>query len=338
MSDLGREIVVIGGGNVAMTTLRLSDKPKEDCRSRVRLFCLESREEMPAHVQEIEKAEAEEIEIGTGWGPIAIEGTEGKTGSVTFQRCVAVSDKEGSFAPTYDEQERMAVDAGAVILAIGQVPSEAVPGEGESVFLAGDIAGGQMSVVDAVTSGRAAERMDRHLGGDGSLSLRLCEHEPPSPRIGREDGFAPRARVPFACAAPEEGRTDFRQIEETYSAQDAIAEAKRCLQCDLRLAISLPVLPPERWLEYNRANVEQVAAIDGVFVLADADKKPTAIKGVADIREGLLEQIEASVEASFFLWEEDRMYIKRESELIQQHLQQYGELPGGGDDELDDLF
>jgi hypothetical protein len=32
------------------------------------------------------------------------------------------------------------------------------------------------------------------------------------------------------------------------------------------------------------------------------------------------------------------MYTKRESELIQQHLQQYGELPGGGDDDLDDLF
>ena len=47
---------------------------------------------------------------------------------------------------------------------------------------------------------------------------------------------------------------------------------------------------------------------------------------------------DAVTEAGYFLWEEDRMYTKRESELIQQHLSQYGELPGGAGDELDDLF
>ena len=91
-------------------------------------------------------------------------------------------------------------------------------------------------------------------------------------------------------------------------------------------------------MEFNRANVEQVPAVDGVFVLADAERKPTMIKGAADVRAGLLEKIETSAEAAFFHWEEDRMYTKRESELIQKYLKQYGELPGGGDDELDDLF
>ncbi|UCE59862.1 MAG: hypothetical protein JSU63_20760 [Phycisphaerales bacterium] len=120
--------------------------------------------------------------------------------------------------------------------------------------------------------------------------------------------------------------------------EEATAEAKRCLQCDLRLAIAQPPLPPEKWLPFDRGTVEQIPPVDGVFILADAEKKATMIKGMGDIRSGLMEKIDSGVEASFFMWEEDRMYTKRESELIQQHLSKYGELPGGGDDELDDLF
>jgi len=170
------------------------------------------------------------------------------------------------------------------------------------------------------------------------VSLQLADHAPPAAWIGREEGFAPRSRVSFPCAAPEERCTGFREIEGTYSAEDAVAEAKRCLQCDLRLMIAEPAAPPERWLELNRANVDQVPAAEGVFILAGPDKRPTAIKGTANIQAGLLERLAAGTEARLFLWEEDRMYTKRESELIQQHLKQYGELPGGGDDELDDLF
>ena len=84
--------------------------------------------------------------------------------------------------------------------------------------------------------------------------------------------------------------------------------------------------------------VETVPPIEGIFILADSEKKPIMIKGAANILEALLENLESQTEASFFLWEEDRMFSKRESELIQCHVEQYGELPGGGDDELDDLF
>ena len=348
--ELGQEIVVVGGGNVAidvaMTALRLSGGPRKDSRPSmgpsVRVFCLESREEMPAHAHEVAKAEAEGIEINCSWGPAAILGSQGEVSSVEFRRCLTVFDEQRNFAPTFDEQQRMTAAASAVILAIGQAPPESIPAEREGVFLAGDIAdapAGGGSAVHAIASARtAAERIDRHLGGDGRISLQLGEHAPPSARIGREEGFVPRSRVPFPYARPEERCTDFRQIEGTYSSEDALAEAKRCLQCDLRLMIARPTLPPERWLEFNRDNVDQVPDAEGVLVLADSSKKPTVIKGSANIRAGLLDKLESSAEASFFLWEEDRMYTKRESELIQQHLKQYGELPGGGDDELDDLF
>jgi NADPH-dependent glutamate synthase beta subunit-like oxidoreductase/Pyruvate/2-oxoacid:ferredoxin oxidoreductase delta subunit len=336
--DLGHKVVVVGGGNVAidvaMTARRLSG-------AAVRLFCLESRQEMPAHAQEIEKAEAEGVEINPGWGPAAVRGADNKTKGVEFRRCLTVFDERRNFAPTFDDQQTMSVDASAVILAVGQAPPESVPREQGGVFLAGDIAiksAGGGSVVQAVASARAAaERIDRYLGGDGDLSLRLEGRAPPSGWIGREEGFARRPRVPVPYAAPDERRHDFRPIEGTYSTEAAVAEARRCLQCDLRLTIAPPVLPPERWLEFNRANVEQVPATEGVFVLAGPDRKPIVIKGSTDIRAGLLERLESKGDAGYFLFEEDRMYTKRESELIQQHLKQYGALPGG-DDELDDLF
>jgi hypothetical protein len=96
--------------------------------------------------------------------------------------------------------------------------------------------------------------------------------------------------------------------------------------------------PPEEWLALDKSNVELAPNVEGVFVLADQGKKPCLIKGTENIRVGLLEALDARADAAFFMWEEDRMYTKRESELIQKHLQQHGELPGGGDDELDDLF
>ncbi len=336
---LGQEIIVVGGGNVAidvaMTALRLS-------RGTVRLFCLESREEMPAYDHEIEKAEAEGIEINCSWGPAAIKGADGNVRSMEFRRCLTVFDEQRNFAPTFDEQQRMTVDASAVILAIGQAPRDGIPAEQDGVFLAGDIADvstGGGSAIQAVASGRAAaERIDQYLGGDGQMSLQLGEHPPANPRIGREEGFAPRPRILFPCAAPEQRRTDFRQIEGTYPPEDAQAEARRCLQCDLRLTIAQPPLPPERWLEFNRPNVDEVPAVEGVFLLADSGKKPIVIKGTENVQAGLLDKLQSPAEACFFVWEEDRMYTKRESELIQQHLKQYGELPGGGDDELDDLF
>ncbi|MBN2563396.1 MAG: FAD-dependent oxidoreductase [Phycisphaerae bacterium] len=371
--DLGKEIVVVGGGNVAidvaMTALRLASGPRKDSRSSadtgqqvdpchpgprpsVRLFCLEGRDEMPAHAHEIAKAETEGVEINVSWGPAAIMGRAhaeaqrrgggadgGSVTGVEFRRCVAVFDEQRNFAPTFDEQQRMTADADAVILAIGQAPPEDVPAERDGIFLAGDITGGQMSAVHAVASGRAAaERIDQYLGGDGVVSLEPDDRAPPEACIGREEGFAPRSRVPPPCAALEDRRRDFRQIEGIYTSEDAVAEAKRCLQCDLRLMIAPHELPPERWLELNHSNVDQAPVAEGVFVLADADKKPSLIKGTEDIRAGLLEKLESPGEARFFQWEEDRMYTKRESELIQQHMKQYGELPGGGDEELDDLF
>jgi NADPH-dependent glutamate synthase beta subunit-like oxidoreductase/Pyruvate/2-oxoacid:ferredoxin oxidoreductase delta subunit len=337
--NLGQNVVVVGGGNVAidvaMTALRLTG-------GTVRLFCLEARRDMPAHDHEIEEAESEGVNINPAWGPAEILGDDGTVRGVAFRRCGSVFDQKGRFAPKFDDSQTVTADADTVILAIGQHPSQDLPNSGPGIFWAGDVAGGNAaggSVVHAVASGRAAaEDIDRYCGGSGSVALSLAEHYPPDPWIGREPGFAPRRRVPVPCADPQERRADFRPIEASYTRKQAQAEAARCLQCDLRLMIAAPPLPPQQWRALTHAEVEQVPAVEGVFIITDESKKPIMIKGTSDLQAALTDELQTRAEAHFFRFEEDRMYTKRESELIQQHLTQFGELPGGGDDELDDLF
>jgi hypothetical protein len=117
-------------------------------------------------------------------------------------------------------------------------------------------------------------------------------------------------------------------------------EAKRCLKCNLRLLISPVTLPPERWLELTEENVAQVPAEEGVYQLLNESKEIIVIKGSQDMHADLTGKISGETKAKFFCFEPEPMYSKRESELIQQFLQQFGKMPegDGGEEDLDDLF
>ncbi len=74
-----------------------------------------------------------------------------------------------------------------------------------------------------------------------------------------------------------------------------------------------------------------------MFQLFDEKKEIIRIAGTADMRAALKEQLSANKKAKYFIFEEDKMYTKRETELLQLYMQQHGKMPGGGD-ELDELF
>jgi hypothetical protein len=97
-------------------------------------------------------------------------------------------------------------------------------------------------------------------------------------------------------------------------------------------------LPPESWLEFTAEVVCGMSPESGVFQLLDADKNVLMIKGVENLCQGLTEQLERSNGAVAFTFEEAAMYTSRESQMIQAYLQEHGKMPGGGTDELDDLF
>ena len=79
------------------------------------------------------------------------------------------------------------------------------------------------------------------------------------------------------------------------------------------------------------------AAVGAAFVAAE-DHHILAIKGTANLRQELLLLLEKNENAVLFEFEEDKMYSQRESELIQNYLQEYGKMPGIGADDLDELY
>ncbi|UCE67299.1 MAG: FAD-dependent oxidoreductase [Candidatus Zixiibacteriota bacterium] len=356
--ELSGNVVVIGGGNVAidaaMTALRLGAE-------RVKLVCLESREEMPAHRWEIEQAEEEGIEIINSRGPDRFESDNDHVSQVEFKKCVRVFDERGRFDPRYDENDRNKIPADHVIVAIGQetegdviqfikesqnnagaflqVDKDYATGV-ESVFAAGDVVCGPSSVIEAVAAGRkSAKAIDRYLGGNGIIEIAEAARAFDKPELGTDADVIQRPRQSGTVVAPEVRKKEFCLIEETLEENIAKLEAGRCLQCHLRQQLTTVILPPEKWQTFEKENVDAVPETGGVFQFLDANKKIIKISGTSNMRKSLLEKLENPGEARYFLWEEDPMYTKRESELIQQYLQEHGEMPGGGaDDDLDDLF
>jgi hypothetical protein len=210
----------------------------------------------------------------------------------------------------------------------------------EGVFAGGEVVSGPASVVEAVEAGRkAASGIDKYLGGDGDIRFPLLNETEPEIELGQVDGFCDLDRVAVLRLTVDEAVACFTLVETGYSADDAIREAERCLRCDIRFLIPSPLLPPEPWLEFNAENIAQIPESEGVYQLLDENKAVYAIKGVDNLREALTALLETSVKARFFLFDEDPMYSKRESELIQEYLKVHGCMPPGeGEDELDDLF
>ena len=345
-------VLVIGGGNVALdvalTALRLGAK-------EVQLACLECREEMPAHEWEVEEAIDEGVVLNLSWGPRKILG-DGQVTGVELVRCTSVFDEEGRFEPCYDESVTSTIETDMVILAIGQASdlsfleghlqttgagTISVDAESQTsspgVFAGGEVVSGPASVIEAIASGRqAAISIDKYLGGEGGLDEPSLEVDKDA-WLGREEGFADRYRVQMPRLPLERRVKGFEEIELGFDEAQAMEEASRCLRCDLRLEISPVTLPPEPWLPLDADKVRAVPEIEGVFQLLDEEKKVIYIQGAMNLRQDLEEQLLTQERARYFIYEEDPMYTKRESELLQKFLGQHGRLPEGND-ELEDLF
>lgn len=256
---VGKKVVVIGGGNVAidagMTALRLGAE-------EVQLICLESLEEMPAHKEGIDNAVEEGILIRHTWGVKRIKG-KGKVSGVDLVKCASVFNHEGKFHPAFDEKITDTLEADTVVIAAGQAVDlseldeelirrtasgtiavnpytleTTLPG----VFAGGDVVTGPKSAVDAAAAGRvAAESIDRWI--QGKTLVREDPYTPfvkierpsafvdPSETILRENSL----RAVVLKLFPLERKAHFGEIVAGLSEEQAIQEAKRCLKYDLEL-------------------------------------------------------------------------------------------------------
>jgi len=264
--DIGREVVVIGGGNVAYDVARsvvrqiANDTARTAARlpstTRVWLASLEGLEEMPADTIEILEGDEEGVERLNGWGPVEITRDQaGAVTGVTFKRCLRVYDEQRRFAPLFDENDRQTVPCDTVLLAVGQAPATAFLEDGgadvqmarpgwpkvdsatlhttaSGVFVAGDLAHGTRLLIDAVASGKAAARsVYTYLTGRPLHASALMAHLP-LPGYRRERGYESirRQAVPVRDPADRLSHPGV-QVELGYDCALAMREASRCLDC-----------------------------------------------------------------------------------------------------------
>ncbi|MBI4907908.1 MAG: FAD-dependent oxidoreductase [Acidobacteria bacterium] len=265
-TDIGREVVVIGGGNVAYDVARTVvrqiayDTARTAARlsktARVVLTSLEGLEEMPADTLEILEGDEEGVHRENGWGPLAIErGTNGLPVGVRFRRCLRVYDENRRFAPVYDDADVQTIPCDTVLLAVGQAPAlsflEAGGGDVEmirpgwpksdpstlattasGVFVAGDLAHGTRLLIDAVASGKKAARSVYQYLTGRTLRSEITSTHAVLDRYRRERGYESLRRQAVPVREPAE-RMDHPDVpvELGYDAALAMKEASRCLDC-----------------------------------------------------------------------------------------------------------
>jgi formate dehydrogenase (NADP+) beta subunit len=248
--NLEGDVVVIGGGNVAIDVALTAKRLGAE---RIQIFCLESRDEMPAHGWEIARAEEEGVLINNSWAPKRVLGN-GRVSGIGLIKCTSVFDKACNFNPTYDEDIAYKADADYVILAVGQradleyvksMDSVGVEGgrirvaednlaTGETgVFAGGDVVSGPDSIIGAIAQGRkAAVSIDLYLGGDGDVSETLAE---PEDEVLLEDFVLKiEPRNEMRILKPWARFPGFEQVELGLDDDRIEAEASRCLNCDAR--------------------------------------------------------------------------------------------------------
>lgn len=277
-STVGKNVVIIGGGNVATDSARLARRLGAET---ITMTCLESRDIMPAYQSEVQLAEAEGIQVNPCWGVKSIIAEDGKVTGVELKSCTSVFDKEGRFNPSYDETVNCVIPADTVIAAIGQTtdlsfadekmkagPRIKVDPETTATPIAGVFAGGDAgstirSIVQAIASGkRAAISIDIFLRGGNKNLLSAAGIGATSMRSYVAGGnAAPENRVPEepdtayfghinreepSMLLAEDRVKSLDEVSQGLTRDQAILEARRCFRCS---QYSPPTLlyPDECW-------------------------------------------------------------------------------------------
>ena len=247
------KVVVIGGGNVAIDVARTSQRCGADS---VQMYCLESREAMPASLEEIQEAEEEAIQINCGWGPKEVLIKDGKVTGIILKKCVSVFDEEGRFAPKYDEDDVITVACEHVYFSVGQSVewgnllenSKVELGRGNGavadsltyqtaepdVFVGGDVYTGPKFAIDAIAAGKeGAVSIHRFVQPNSSLIIgrnrrEFIELDKENLKVSEYDNGS--RQIP-GMDKQIDAKKSFRDAHLTFTEEQVKAETARCLGC-----------------------------------------------------------------------------------------------------------
>ena len=245
---VGKRVVIIGGGNVAMDAARSALR----LGSEVTVLYRRTRQQMPALAEEIEETEQEGIRFEFLAAPEKIQG-EGKVTSIHCRRMeLGEPDASGRQRPvptedTFDvpcdtviaaigqfpeleflsDQDRMKVASEGVVVTDAVTRSTSIPG----IFAGGDNVLGPATVIEAIGHGKeAAESIHRFLRG---MDLHEGRAEPLEPAEVPEQKAAPAPRMKQEHRAPEARIRDFEEVALPFTEEQVVAEAQRCLTCGI---------------------------------------------------------------------------------------------------------
>ena len=249
------DIIVVGGGNVAVDCARVAHRLGA---KSVSMYCLEDRATMPASKSEQEETLEEDITINNSWGPKELHVDEnGHVTEVVFKRCLSTIDPETKkFNPVYDENETITVKADQVIFAIGQAVDWKDMLKGTKVelnragypqadrktyqtaepdiFVGGDVFTGPKFVIDAIAQGHEA-----------SDSLHRFVHEHASMTIGKAkrefialdkdnivvESYDNSERQYAGIDETVDHKMSFIDVHKTLTEAQVKIETSRCLGC-----------------------------------------------------------------------------------------------------------
>jgi NADH-quinone oxidoreductase subunit F len=246
--SVGQRVAVIGGGNAAIdaarTSLRLG-------ASEVTILYRRTRQEMPALDEEVNEAEEEGVGLVPLVAPTRVWREDGAIKVELRRMKLGDMDASGRRRPVPVEGSEFVRNFDTVVAAVGQVillPSgidlptvkgntlsveeDTLATAASGVFAGGDCVTGPSTVIESIAQGRrAAEAIDRYLGGDGDISEVLLNPEVGyAATIPVDEGEHLRVPIPMAEGARH---NDFTTCELGYSAEMAVDESRRCLNCDL---------------------------------------------------------------------------------------------------------
>lgn len=248
------DVVVVGGGNVAIDCVRTAHRLGA---KNVGMYCLESRETMPASKEEIEEALAENVSINNGWGPKEVKvNTKGEVEAIVFKKCLSCFDKEGKFNPSYDENETIEVKADKVVFAIGQsiVWGDLLKGTkvtfwkngypiadkvtfqtaDPDIFVGGDVFTGPKFVINAIAGGhQAAEALARHVRPNATMDVGFNRRN--FKQLNKEDiklpGYDEAGRQEAGMDEKIDHKNSFVDAHKTLTEEQVHTETGRCLSC-----------------------------------------------------------------------------------------------------------
>src|SRR3990172_2162914 len=258
--ELGQNVLVLGGGNVAIDVARSAVR----LGRQVSMACLESGEQIPAHPWEIRAAEEEGVVLFPGRSfERILPDNNGRAGGV---ECMQVSsfrfDEAGRLSVEKTPDSKHVIACDTVIFSVGQraglafIPDDAGVGLTErktiainpntfaatrpGVFAAGDSVSGTAFVIEAVASGHeAAESIVRYLQGENleparkpKLPVVKLSRQEITDRMARGE-IKVQPRIPLPELPVEQRIGNFAEVEGGYDDESAQREAARCLACGI---------------------------------------------------------------------------------------------------------